>query len=74
MKKEKFFYLVNVSGIYGYSFMVYSKHCLNDNEVLHLSRELFESETDMQYATIESDVTDYDVAHFEKSKCLFNID
>lgn len=74
MKKERFYYMVNVTGKYGYSFMVYSKYCLNENEVLELSRELFENTEDLHYASVDDCVTEYDVAHFEENSCLFNID
>lgn len=74
MKKERFYYMVNVTGKYGYSFMVHSKYCLNENEVLELSRELFENTEDLHYASVDDCVTEYDVAHFEEISCLFNID
>lgn len=74
--KGKHYYKVDVAGKHGYSFMTYSAHELDECEVvaLCLDANLFECETDAEYAVVDDLVSEYDIEHFTKCECVFNID
>lgn len=64
---EKHYYKVDVSGRFGYSFMVVSKDELTEYEVIEasLKHNLFNDEEDADYATVDDLVTDYDIVAFK---------
>lgn len=67
MKK---YFLINVLGKHGYSFMVHAA-VKDEDEAIELAAEngLFEAEGDADYATAE-EASDYDVKHFEKANMI----
>ena len=78
MNKERYslhYFMVNVPGKYGYSFMVTTE---NDNmselEILNacLAKDLFEEATDFEIAEINRDVFEDDIEHFKDF--TYNID
>ena len=72
----KHYYKVDVAGKHGYSFMVYSAYELDEFEVtaLCLGADLFEDKNDAHYAVVDDLVSEYDIEHFTKCECVFNID
>jgi len=67
--------MVNVPGKYGYSFMVTTKYAnMSEQEILNacLANDLFEQETDVEIASIDTDVYEDDIRHFKD--CTHNID
>lgn len=67
--------MVNVSGKYGYSFMVTTKYDnMSEQEILNacLINDLFQEETDAEIASIDTDVYEDDIRHFKN--CTYNID
>lgn len=63
---NKFYYKVDVSGKYGYSFMIATTQELMEDEVIRVSQdyELFLDEEDANYAVVDDLVTDYDIKAF----------
>lgn len=79
MKKNgKYYYLVNVINPYidGYSIMVTSSFERDEQDIIEecVDRDLLENENDKYCASVDEFVTDYDIAHFEKIECIFNLD
>ena len=63
-----FYYMVNVSGKHGYSFMVSSEFDdLTDKQVLSAAEEygLFDDAEDVLGATVFQTDDEYDISHFE---------
>ena len=73
---EEFNYImVNVPGVYGYSFMVKTKDKnISDSDVIDacVKQELFQAEWDFRYASINREVSIDDIEHFKN--CTYNID
>lgn len=71
----KYYFMVNVLGRNGYSFMVASNTELNDNQVIELSLDfgLFDYDVDAEYASIDRLIDERDITHFEDCNCLHNI-
>lgn len=74
--EHKHYYKVDVAGKHGYSFMVYSAYELDECEVISLclGADLFEDKNDAHYAVVDDLISEYDVEHFQKCECIFNID
>lgn len=72
----KHYYMVNISGHYGYSFMIESTEELTELEVIDIAseRDLFNDITDRHYAIVDDLVTDTDIEHFKKNNCCHNVD
>ena len=72
---SKHYYKVDVSGRYGYSFMVESDEPVTEDQVIELSieQDLFDNNSDAKYATVDMEPTEYDVNHFKKENCLYKI-
>ena len=72
----KHYYMVNISGYYGYSFMVESSEELTELEVIDIAseRDLFNDITDRHSANVDDLVTDADIEHFKKINCCYNVD
>jgi hypothetical protein len=72
---DKHYYKVDVSGRYGYSFMVESDIPLLENDVLEsaIEQDLFYDDDDVEYATVDMDPTEYDVKHFKNDRCCYKI-
>ena len=72
---NKHYYKVDVSGRYGYSFMVESDEPVSESQILELSieQDLFDEESDVNYATVDMNPTEYDVKHFKADNCLYKI-
>lgn len=69
------YFMVNVPGKYGYSFMVTTKYAnMSEQEILNacLANDLFEQETDVEIASIDTEVYEDDIRHFKD--CTYNID
>jgi hypothetical protein len=62
-------YMVNVPGLYGYSFLVRSKDELDENEVIDVCASLgyFTDNDDRHYAYVDDLVTDYDIERMESA-------
>lgn len=73
---HKHYYMVNIPGHYGYSFMVESTEELTELEVIDIAseRDLFNDITDRHYAIVDDLVTDTDIDHFKKNNCCHNVD
>ena len=71
----KHYYKVDVSGIYGYSFMIESDEPVSESQILELciEQDLFDYESDVNYATVDMDPTEYDVKHFKADNCIYKI-
>ena len=79
MKKNgKYYYLVCVTNPYidGYSLMVTSSFERNKQDIIEecVNRDLFNDENDKYCASVDDFVADYDIAHFEKFECIFDIE
>lgn len=79
MKKNgKYYYLVCVTNPYidGYSLMVTSSFERDEQDIIEecVDRDLLEDENDKYCASVDEFVTDYDIAHFEKINCIYNLD
>ena len=72
----KHYYMVNIPGHYGYSFMVESSEELTELEVIDIAseRNLFNDMDDRHYAIVDDLVTDTDIEHFKKINCCYNVD
>lgn len=71
----KHYYKVDVSGVYGYSFMIESDEPVSEYQILELciEQDLFDYESDANYATVDMDPTEYDVKHFKADNCIYKI-
>lgn len=72
----KHYYMVNIPGHYGYSFMVESTDELDEVEVIDkcANKNLFNDDDDRHYALVDDLVTDTDIDHFKKNNCCHNVD
>ena len=72
---NEFYYLINVSGKHGYSFMVCSADELYEEDVIESALEngLFEDDVDAEYAMVDDLVSDRDIDHFRECGCLYEI-
>lgn len=72
----KHYYMVNIPGHYGYSFMVESTDELDEVEVIDkcADKNLFNDDSDKNYALVDDMVTDTDIDHFKKNNCCHNVD
>lgn len=63
---SKKYFLINVLGKHGYSFMTYAD-VKDEEEAIDLAADngLFNEENDAEYATAE-EASDYDIEHFKK--------
>lgn len=71
----RYYYKVDVTGKYGYSFMVSTANELSDEyEVINIANgmDCFECSTDAQYAIVDDLVTERDIEHFVKCECCYN--
>lgn len=70
------YYKIDIGGMRGYSFMVYTEEELDENTILDmcLSKGLFEEDIDAEFAEIDDLVSDYDIQFFKKNGCLHNLD
>lgn len=70
----KFYYMVNVTGCYGYSFAVCSETELTDEEVINKAyyAGAFEGEEDdVDYAVVDTAFDENDMKHF--ADCTYNV-
>lgn len=70
---NKKYFLINVTGHHGYSFMVLCG-AKDEDEAIELAAEenLFEDEEDVEYATCE-EASEYDIIHFKKFDMIHEI-
>lgn len=74
-KNGLFYFMVNVLGQYGYSFMVTTQNeNISDRAIIKQcsQKELFQDETDRDYAVVDDFVTEYDINAM--SNHTYNID
>ena len=73
---KKYYYLVNVMDYKnGYSFMVYSTNELSYGEVIYYSHQMgyFAEDKDAEIAFVDECVTEYEIEHFEKIGCCYEL-
>lgn len=66
------YYIINVPGKHGYSFMVCGEFSDDYDAIEHAANAgLFEDENDIDYATADDLVSQYDIDHFKESGCCY---
>ena len=66
------YFIINVPGKHGYSFMVCGEFNNEDDAIEHAaSAGLFEDEMDIDYAEADDLVDEYDIKSFKESGCCY---